>query len=172
MGSMTEVAHIKITSIFIPATFFSFPWSHPKGLRANHTFWPQTYKREYIYAAKTLNLHAWARWLVQKEASNEPVAAPPTGKSSQWECMTTKEHGTTNVQWAKFHHLQLCWFAQNISFHRANKMVVANSCLWMKKGIQEATLSAYPAVTSRVYALLSETIRKLFSINTLLKSLE
>ena len=36
-----------------------------------------------LYAVKTLNLHAWARWLVQKEASNEPVAAPPTAKGSE-----------------------------------------------------------------------------------------
>ena len=43
-------------------------------------------------AAKTLILHAWARWLVQNDASNEPVsvaapaatAAPPTAKSSRW----------------------------------------------------------------------------------------
>ena len=25
------------------ATFFSFPWSHPAGSRANHTFWPKCY---------------------------------------------------------------------------------------------------------------------------------
>ena len=105
--------HIKITSIFdypnsscLPR-FSAFLEAIPKG-RGQIIRFGRKLTKENIYAAKTLNLHAWARWLVQKEASNEPVAAPPTDKSSQWECMTTKEHGTTNVQWAKFHHLQLC----------------------------------------------------------------
>ncbi len=34
---------ITLPKFLTSATFFSFPWSHPAGSRANHTFWPYNY---------------------------------------------------------------------------------------------------------------------------------